>query len=64
MPVHVDELSSEVTVVEGELPLTTPQIEKLVKLVMGRIADEHRNEERKRAATRLRSHAIRIESGS
>ena len=38
MPVHVDEMSSEITVVEGELPLTPQQIEKLVKLVMRRIA--------------------------
>jgi hypothetical protein len=62
MPVHVDELSSEVTVVEGELSLTPPQIEKLVKLVMRRIADEQRNEQRMRAATRMGSRATRIES--
>jgi len=59
MPVHVDELSSEITVVEGELPLTPPQIEKLVKLVMRRIADQQRNEERARAATRIRSRSTR-----
>jgi len=54
MPVHIDELTSDVTVVEGELPLTKPQIDKLVNLVMSRIADKSREAARTRAATQLK----------
>jgi phage FluMu protein gp41 len=57
MPVHIDEMSSEVTVVEGELPLSPRQIDKLVKLVMSRIAEQAREGERSRAATQLRRQA-------
>ena len=64
MPVHVDEMSSEITVVEGELPLTPQQLEKLVKLVMRRIADQRRDEERSSAATKIRSRSTRGEMES
>jgi hypothetical protein len=57
MPVHIDEMSSEVTMFDGELPLTPAQIDKLVRLVMSRIADQHRAEESRRAATELRRHS-------
>ena len=30
MPVHIEEMTSDVTIVEGELPMTPAQIEKLV----------------------------------
>lgn len=54
MPVHIDEMSSEVTMFEGELPLTPSQIDKLVRLVLSRIADKQRAEQSSRAATELR----------
>jgi len=57
MPVHVEELTSEVSVVEGELPLSPAQIEKLVRLVISRLAEHERDEERRREATRLRRQA-------
>jgi hypothetical protein len=57
MPVHVEELTSEVSVVEGELPLNEEQIEKLVRLVISRLAEHQRDEERRREATRLRRQA-------
>jgi len=44
MSVHIDDMTADISVVEGELPLNAAQIEKLVKLVM------HRIEERKRDA--------------
>lgn len=56
MPVHIEEMSSDVTVIEGELPLTAAQIEKLVKLVMKRIADQSLETARARRATELRHH--------
>jgi hypothetical protein len=54
MPVHVAEMSSEVTVIEGELPLTPAQIEKLVKLVMSRIAEKQHDSASNHEATKLR----------
>jgi len=54
MPVHIDEMSSEVTVFEGELPLSAAQLDKLVRVVMSRIAEKSRSEESRRAATELR----------
>lgn len=54
MPVHIDEMSSEVTVIEGELPLTAMQIDKLAKVVMGRIAEKSREAKQNREATQLK----------
>jgi|GEM_PF-3251183 len=54
MPVHIDEMTSDVTIVEGELPLTPVQIEKLVKLVMSRIGEKKLESQRTRAATQIR----------
>jgi hypothetical protein len=59
MPVHIEEMSSEVTIVEGELPMTPAQIEKLVKLVIKRIADREKENEKSRAATQLKRQASR-----
>ena len=55
MQVHVEEMTSEVSVIEGELPMTAAQIEKLVKLVMKRIADHRREMAQSREAMRLKS---------
>jgi hypothetical protein len=54
MPVHIEEMSSEVTVVEGELPMTMMQIDKLAKVVMGRIAAFNKAAESNRDATQLK----------
>lgn len=54
MPVHVEEMTSEVTVADGELPLTPAQVEKLVGLVMSRLAERERDAARQRESTRLR----------
>ena len=54
MPVHIDEMTSDVTIVEGELPLTPAQIEKLVKLVMRRIAEKNVDAHRTHAAMQIR----------
>jgi hypothetical protein len=65
MPVHIEEMTSDVTIVEGEMPLTPAQIEKLVKLVMKRISDKQKESEKSRAATQLKRQASRpFEPGS
>lgn len=57
MPVHVEEMTSEVTVADGELPLTSAQVEKLVRLVMSRLVEREREAARSSEATRLRRQA-------
>ena len=55
MPVHIEEMTNEVTVVAGDLPLTEVQIERLVQIVFKRLADKHLDAGRIRAATKLRT---------
>jgi hypothetical protein len=57
MPVYVEEMTSEVAVFEGELPLTEAQIEKLVKLVLRRLEEKQREVRHIREATVLRREA-------
>ena len=43
MPFHIEEVTSDVSVIEGELPLTPAQIEKLVRIVVKRVEDKSRD---------------------
>lgn len=54
MPVHIGELNTRVTVVDGDLPLTPRQIEALVTIVVARL-----DELRRVAAERGRDQTIR-----
>jgi hypothetical protein len=54
MPVHIDEMVSDVTVVAGDLPLSAAQIERLVQIVIKRLAEKHLDASRSHAATKLR----------
>ncbi len=54
MPVHIAEMTSEVTVIEGDFPLNEVQIEKLVKLIAKRLADRELEAQRSRDATKLK----------
>lgn len=60
MPIHIEEMTSDVTVIAGELPLTEAQIEKLVALVVRRVAERERDARRSRDATRLRSQSTAL----
>ncbi len=57
MPVHVEEMTSEVAVFEGDLPLTEAQLDKLVRLVLQRLGDKQREAKQAREATTLRQEA-------
>ncbi len=57
MPVEVGKFTTEVTVSEGDLPLSPVQIEALVRLVLRRLEDAQRAAERTREATTIRSQA-------
>jgi hypothetical protein len=54
MPVNVGEFNSEVTVLDGDLPLTEPQLNKMVEAVLRRLAEQEREQGQIREATTLR----------
>ena len=58
MPVHIDEMVSEVTVVEGDLPLSEAQLDKLVMKVLQRLSEKQQEQAQAREATALRSSAM------
>ena len=41
MPIHIEDMSSDVSVLDGDggLPLSQAQVERLVELVCGRLAE-------------------------
>jgi hypothetical protein len=57
MPIHIEELTSEVSVVDGESLLTEAQQEMLVQMVIKRLGEKSREAERKAKATELRRQA-------
>jgi hypothetical protein len=57
MAVHVEEMTSEVAVFEGELPLSDKQTEALVAKVMAKLAEKRKTGAQEREATRLRTGA-------
>ena len=59
MPMHIERLTSNVSVQDGEPGLTPQQIERLVALVISRLEDRAREAQRANTATQLRRHAAR-----
>ena len=57
MPIHIESLTSDITMFSGELPLTDAQVGRLVGLVLKRLEDKAREAERSAGATRLRRQA-------
>jgi hypothetical protein len=53
MPMHIERLTSDVSVQDGDLALTQSQIEKLVALVISKLEDRARASQRSAAATKL-----------
>lgn len=56
MPFHIEEIRSDVSVVEGELPLTPAQIEKLVRIVLKRLESKDRDSRLAHEATSIQRH--------
>ena len=54
MPIYIEEMTSEVTAIEGALPLTEAQMETLVRLVLRRLEEQQRAARQTNQATRLR----------
>jgi hypothetical protein len=57
MPVHVEEMTSEVAVLDGDLPLSERQMETLAALVLRRLEEQQRAERQRCEATALRRQA-------
>ena len=56
MPFHIEQVTSEVTVLDGDLPLTDAQLEKLVRLIMRRLDDKTRDAALSHEASAIRRH--------
>ncbi len=54
MPVRVEQMTSEVAATAGDLPLTEAQIEKLVQIILRRLAEQERNDRYGRESAALR----------
>ena len=57
MTVHIGEMSSEVTVLDGDLPLNDRQLNKLVQLMLKKLAEQERERGYADEATRIRHRA-------
>ena len=60
MAVHIERMTSEVTAMTAEMPLTEAQVEALVKLVMKRMAEQQVGQAAMREATRLAPGVARL----
>lgn len=63
MPVHVEEMHSEVTVLDGDLPLTAAQIDKLVKIILDKLEERGREARRRHEAIAVRDSVVPGEPG-
>lgn len=59
MPLHIEELTSEVTVIDGDPSLSEKHKEMLVQLVIKKLGERAREAERRVQATKLRRHAAK-----
>jgi hypothetical protein len=53
MPFHIEEMNTEVTIIDGDLPLTEAQVEKLVQLVIRRLESKSREARLSHEATTI-----------
>ncbi len=58
MPIHIEDMQTDVTVFDGELPLSRVQIETLVKIVIRRLEEKQRDAKSNRQATEIRDSVI------
>jgi pyruvate/2-oxoglutarate dehydrogenase complex dihydrolipoamide dehydrogenase (E3) component len=59
MPLHIEELTSEVTVIDGDQSLSEKHKQMLVELVLKKLKERGREAERKVQATELRRQAAK-----
>jgi len=61
MPLHIESLTTEVTVLDGNFPLSEAQVEKLVQIVLTRLQQKARDAARQTAAIAMDRQATRID---
>ncbi len=59
MTLHIEELTSEVTVIDGDPSLSEKHKEMIVQMVLRRLGEKAREAERKGKATELRRQAAK-----
>ncbi len=59
MPVHIEQLTSEVAIQDGDLALSAAQMDKLVSLVICKLEERARSAGQARAAPKLTRQASR-----
>jgi hypothetical protein len=57
MPLHIEELTSEVTVIDADSILSEKQREAIVQMVLKRLGEKARDAERRTRGTELRRQA-------
>jgi hypothetical protein len=57
VPIDVANFTTEVTVADGDLPLSPAQVERLIQAVLKRLDEARRDEARRAAATAIRPRA-------
>jgi hypothetical protein len=63
MPVHIEELTAQVVLHEGDVPLSAEQLDLIAEHVLRRLAQRHREQERSRRADAVSGSAIPRRSG-
>lgn len=59
MPVEVGTFTTEVTALDGEMPLSPGQLEQLIQLIARRLEEQQRAKAESREATSIRTRAGR-----
>lgn len=63
MPIHVEQVTTDVAMFDGELPLTEGQLRKLVACVAARLTECKRDESERRDVTKLDRPGVLPEAG-
>jgi hypothetical protein len=58
VPVNIEQVTSDVTVFDDDLPLSQSQIDRLVEIVIQRLERRQREKESSRGAMTLRTRAM------
>nr|WP_221382013.1 hypothetical protein [Actinoplanes polyasparticus] len=58
MPLHIGSINADVTVYDGDLPLSERQLRQLAEAVLRVLAARERDQRRSRAATTIRPGAL------
>lgn len=58
MPIHIEDMTSEITVVDGDVPLSPRQLEALTTQVAARVRQQQQEAERQRDSMMIRRSVV------